>query len=183
LLKPWPSWIADFEHFKREFLKWADAYLEEWSIKYGVSKPSVHIIPDDKLDPWEVGAVYVTLGVKHSGVTGPAIIFREGYLRDLFGNAWKKQRFEEMWNYLLWTLAHEFGHHMRILPKPSLLVAPFPMIREAKRRMEISASLMAYSLTGKTATKHNWDFLMVTGETRPRYFARQAFEWRRKGIR
>lgn len=179
-MKPWPSWIADFEHFKREFLKWADAYLEEWSLKYGVSKPPIYIIPDDKMDPWELGAVYVTPNVKHSGITGPAIIFREGYLRDLFGNAWREHRFEELWNYLLWTLAHEFGHHARIFPRPSLTRVPLPMLREAVRRREISASLVAYSLTGKTAPEHNWDFLRVMGEPRQQYFARVCLEWRTK---
>jgi hypothetical protein len=177
-LKPWPTWLSSFEHFKKEFLNWANAYLEEWSRKYEVSKPPVYIISDEKIDPWEIGAVYVTPDVRHSGILGPAILFREGYLEDLFEKAWAKNRLEDMWNYLLWTLAHEFGHHVRKVKLGVTTIVPLPLVKEAIRKWEISSSLIAHSLTGKTAARHNWDFLMVMGETRPRYFTRKRLKGR-----
>jgi len=173
--------VGGFEGFKNFFGLWADRYLEEWSKEYNVTKPLIYILPEEQLDPWEAGLVYVLSNFRHSGIRGPAIIVPERYLMDLYFSAVIRGHVPEMWNDHYWSLAHEFGHHLKFF-NPQLRVPffnkiqttlgrPFGLMREAKRRAEIGASVRAGRMTGKTRVRHVQDFVSVTGMHPLRYVA------------
>jgi len=180
--------VGGFDGFKSLFLVWADRQLEEWTREYNVRKPLLYIIPDEQLDPWEAGPVYVMPEFKHSGISGPAIIFPERYLRDLYFAATIRGHIPEMWNDHLWTLAHEFGHHLKFFNPQRRITflekvtstLPFGIMREAKRRAEIGAAVRARRMTGKTKAEHTLDFVSVTGIHPLRYVAetsRRRTKW------
>jgi len=170
------------ESFKESFLVWANGKVEEWARRYNLTEwPKVYVVDDELLDPKEYVAFFITPGVRHSGIYGPAIVFPKGYLEYLYDNAVKRGKLDVLWNYLEWTLAHEFSHYVRALDPQSALAQaikgiPFDrardFFREAVRRMEIAASTRAYALTGKTRARHNLEFLEITGETQLQYIRR-----------
>ena len=167
---------SDFEMFKADFLKWAEDLLEKWTKERGVSKPPLHIVPEEKLDPWEVGLVYVLPGWRHSGILGAAIICPERYLKDLYDGAVKRNKMKEMWNILKWGLGHEMGHHFQLFKTYKLVVPTPPLFSERIRRGELRASLTATRLIGKTKQQARRDFRSVTGKHALRYVAQRRRE-------
>jgi len=171
------------ESFKESFLIWAEKKVEEWARRYNLSEwPKVHVVDDELLDPKEYVAFFITPGVKHSGIYGPAIVFPNGYLEYLYDNAVKRGKMDVLWNYLEWTLAHEFSHYIRALDPQSAIsqfikgfpvTTPRSVMAEAVRRMEIAASTRAFALTGKTRARHNMEFYEITGETHFQYIMKR----------
>jgi len=170
-----PTW----EEFKEEFLRRSKALLEAWSAKYGVDVPPVYVIGDEVLDPFIPTAVYVRPSILFSDIRGPAIVFAEGYLRAVYEGALDTGDFETAWNCLLWSLAHEFGHHIAWRKHPvrwGLLIETAPF-REYIVRAEISASLIAHHLTKKTRAKKNLDFTLLTGMSKRKFWEKRHLEW------
>jgi len=162
-----------FEEFKASFQKWADDLITKWSSEKWVSKPSLHILPDEKLDPWRAGPHFITYGWKAHGIEGPAIIFPERYLSSLYTGGVRREAFSETWNTLLYTLAHESGHNITDSIRPIFFSFERPHripLGEVVRRGEIAASVRATITTGKTRLRANTDFLKVTGRTKHRYY-------------
>jgi len=155
--------MTHFEMFKADFSSWADRLLENWAREKGVSKPPLHIVPEEKLDPWEVGFVYVLPRWRHSGILGSAIICPERYLRDLYDGAIRRDKMKELWNILEWKLGHEMGHYLQYVKTYRVTLPRSPLVRETLRKAEIRASLRAFRLVGKTKQQHTRDFLSVTG--------------------
>lgn len=171
------------ENFNESFLSWANKKVEEWARLYNLTEwPKVYVVDDELLDPKEYVAFFITPGVKHSGIYGPAIVFPKGYLEYLYDNAVKRGKLDVLWNYLEWTLAHEFSHYLRAINPQSAIsqlirgipvTTPREVLKEAVRRMEIAASTRAFALTGKTRAIHNMEFYEITGETQLQYLRRR----------
>jgi len=155
-----------FTQFKTDFLQRSAKLVDKWSEESYVDPPPVIIVPDESLDPFEVGPIYVRSGWKHSSIPGPAIIFPEHYLSDLYEKASQTNDIRKLWQVLDWGLAHELGHHVRVFGEVTKLVN------------ETSASLYAFSFTGRTRRKHNELFTEIMGENPSEYVTRKLREQR-----
>jgi len=162
-----------FEQFKTEFSSRTEGLIIKWAKESYVPPIPVYIIPDEKLDPYRVGAFYVREGWCHSGVKGPAVVFPEGYLRDLYQAAATKDMLEDLWTVLKWTSGHEFGHHISLLEVAGLLF-PGPVARKSR---EVSASAYALALSGISKLEHNALFKDIMGKP-PRIYVREKYRGR-----
>jgi len=182
--------MIEMKNFKESFLAWAEKKVEEWARLYNLKEwPKVHVVADELLDPKEYIAFFIVPGIKHSGIYGPAIVFPYSYLEYLYNNAVKHGKLDILWNYLKWTLAHEFSHYLRTLNPQSAIsefitglpiTTPREILRETVRRMEIAASTRAFFLAGKTRARHNFEFYEITGETQLQYLRKKYGEERLK---
>ena len=169
-----------FEAFKEEFLDRARERLREWSERYGVEPPELYVLRDEEMERFFPSASYVTREWRSHGIRGPAIIFAEAYLRDVYDGMVGTGKYFYGWNVLIWTLAHEFGHHVSSYEKrPVRMSIPefFERLPELIRRGEISASLIAYHLTGKTRGLKNYEFRVLTGMGVLEYWRKRHEEW------
>lgn len=167
------------ESFKQQFTEKAKQLLSEWSAKYQVDTPAFYILDDTQIDPFFSMAIYLRPGIKESNITGPAILFSESYVSEVYYGAVRTGDFDSAWNCLTWSLAHEFGHHVahrrRAIEIGFLeLTAP---TREYIRRGEISASLIAYNLTKKTRAEKNYEFYRLTGLTNMSFWRKRKTQW------
>jgi len=168
-----------FEAFKEEFLDRAGEKLREWSERYGVEPPGLYVLRDDEMDTFTAFAKYVSRGWRANGIRGPAIVFAEAYLRDVYDGMVGTGKYFYGWDVLTWTLAHEFGHHVSYEKRPVRIsvVEFFKLLPELIRRREISASLIAYNLTGKTRGLKNYEFRVLTGMGILEYWRKRHEEW------
>ena len=168
-----------FEGFKEEFLDRAREKLREWSERYGVEPPGLYVLRDEEMDTFTAFAKYVSRGWRANGIRGPAIVFAEAYLRDVYEGMVGTGKYFYGCDVLIWSLAHEFGHHVSYEKKPVRMPIPefFKRLPELIRRGEISASLIAYHLTGKTRGLKNYEFRVLTGMGILEYLAKRREEW------
>ena len=168
-----------FEAFKEEFLDRARERLREWSERYGVEPPELYVLRDEEIDRFMAFAGYVPRGWRTDDIKGPAIIFAEAYLRDVYEGMVGTGKYFYGWDVLIWSLAHEFGHHVSYEKRPVRMSIPefFERLPELIRRGEISASLIAYHLTGKTRGLKNYEFRVLTGMGVLEYLAKRREEW------
>jgi len=169
-----------FEAFKEEFLDRAREKLREWSERYGVEPPGLYVLRDEEIERFFPSASYVMRGWRSHSIKGPAILFAEAYLRDVYDGMVGTGKYFYGWNVLTWTLAHEFGHHVSYEKRPvkvSSVAEFFRLLPELIRRREISASLIAYNLTGKTRGLKNYEFRVLTGMGMLEYWRKRREEW------